>query len=245
MIKPSAPPRAAVKWILIASAGAALGCTPLGSYPPPFPPPPDWSTPLPPGVSSDAPAFRAQVAGLVPGRSHNRPRAATCYRCAVEVTIEALGDTRRINPDTAPAAGTAVARIVNLDSTDTEARFGFRPGIQAVYYLWVDRKPGLLKARWTVLQVPVGAGKVTAGHQKDLRLCHRYTPSYSDADFAEFKSHDPCLVAVNAEKSSLSHASLFSTEQLAAFVERLAALVRGELTAAEGGWISCSDGCCT
>ena len=241
MIEASAPRRAAGKCLMIAFALAALGCTPLPPLPPP---PPDWATPLPPGVSSNPRAFRAQVAGLVPGTPHTRARAATCYRCAVEVSIEALGDTRMINPDTAPATGVAVARIVNLDSTDTEARYGFLPGIQAEYYLWVDRKPGSLKARWTVLQVPTGAGLVTAGHQKDLRRCHRYPPPYSDADFYEFKYHGPCSVAANPERSTINQASLFSTTRLAAFVHRVAALVRGELTAAQGGWISCSDGCC-
>lgn len=242
MIKPSAPPRAAGKWILIVAAVAAFGCTP---YPPPPLPPPDWGTPLPPGVSSDAPTFRAHVATFKPGgNAHKRPRAATCHQCAVEVTIQALGDTRTINPNAAPASGVAVARIENLDPTDTEARYGFRPGNQAVYYLWVDRKPGSLRARWTVLQVPVGAGKVTAGHQKDLRVCHLFRPDSSDADFYEFKHRGGCTVAVSPEKSMISQASLLSSERLSAFVRRVAGLFRREFAAAQGGWISCSDGCC-
>jgi hypothetical protein len=164
--------------------------------------------------------------------------------------IEALGDTRLIDPDNAPATGVAVARIENLDAVDTEAKFGFLPGIQALYYLWVDRLPGSATARWTVLQVPMGAGIVTAGHQQDLKRCHYSKPTdpppVSDADFYEYKYDDhPCDVAVSVEKSSAQQASFLSTEQFAALVGRVAAFLRGEFTAAQGAWISCSGGCCT
>jgi hypothetical protein len=165
------------------------------------------------------------------------------------VKIEPLGDTRLIDPDNAPAAGAAVARIENLDSRDVEAKFGFRPGIQAVYYLWVDRKPRSTKARWTILQVPMGAGIVTAGFQSDLKRCMYYHEGeirISDADFYEYKYDDhKCEVTASAEKSSIYQASLLSTEQFAALVERVAAFIRGKFTAAQGGWISCSGGCCT
>lgn len=255
MITRSAPPRAAAKWMAITSAIIALGCPPPGGFPPPRP---DWSTPLPPGVESDAATFRARV-GTFPrgGYSHTRARAATCSPssydslgsrrslCAVEVAIEALGDTRLINPDNAPATGVAVARIENLDSLDTEAKFGFRPGNQDLYYLWVDRKPGSVKARWTILQVPVGVGFVSAGYQKDLKLCHAYKPVSSDADFLEYKDYGRCTALATADKPSINQASLLSTDRFAAIVGRVAAFLRGELTAAQGGWISCSAGCCT
>jgi hypothetical protein len=259
MITRSAPPRAAAKWIAITAAVVALGCTSSGGFPLP---PPDWSTPLPTGVDSDPNAFRARLDKGYPrsGTSHRRARAATCRPglaasglpralCSVEVMIEPVGDTRLIDPNNAPAAGVAVARIENLDSVDREAKFGFRPGIQAVYYLWVDRKPGSTKARWTVLEVPMGAGIVKAGYQKDLKLCnywHEGEIRVSDADFYEYKYDDhPCEVLASTQKSSVHQASFFSTEQFAALVERVAALLRGELAAAQGGWISCSGGCCT
>lgn len=252
----SAPPRAAAKWIAITSAVAALGCPPPAG----FPPSPDWSTPLPAGVDSDAAAFRGRLDKGFPrgGSFHTRARAAKCRPgrtllrslCAVDVRIEPLGDTRLIDPDSAPASGVAVARIENLDSVDTEARFGFRPGIEAVYYLWVDRKPGSTRARWTIVQVPMGAGIVTAGYQKDLKICMRYHPGdpprVSDADFYEYRYDDhPCEVAVRAEKSRVQEASFLSTQQFSALVGRVAAFLRGELTAAQGGWISCNGGCCT
>jgi hypothetical protein len=258
MITRSAPPRAAAKWIVITSAIVALGCPPPGGFPPP-----DWSTPLPTGVDADAGTFRARVDKGPPrgGTSHRRARAATCRPgsldshgrpralCAVDVMIEPLGNTMLIDPDNAPATGVAVARIENLDSVDTEARFGFRPGIQALYYLWVDRKPGSTKARWTVLQVPMGAGIVTAGYQKDLKLCNYPHPGeirVSDADFYEYKYDDQrCNVAVTAEKSSVHQASFLSTERFAALVSRVGAFIRKDFSAASGGWISCNGGCCT
>lgn len=258
MIKPSAPPRAAAKWIGIASAIVGLGCTPPAGFPPPLP---DWRTPLPPGVESDAGTFRVRVDKTFPlsGNPHTRARAATCRPgsllsprslCAVDVKIEALGDTRLIDPNNAPVTGVPVARIENLDTVDTEAKFGFRPGIQALYYLWVDRQPGSTKARWTVLQVPIVAGGiVTAGHQRELKRCHYWLPGetrLSEADFYEYRHNDhPCDAAVSAEKSSVHEASFLSTGQFVALVGRVAAFLRGEFTAAQGGWISCSGGCCT
>jgi hypothetical protein len=254
MITRSAPPRAAAKWIAIASAIVALGCSPPGGFPSP-----DWSTPLPPGVDSDAVAFRGRLEKGFPrgGSFHTRARAAKCRSertylralCAVDVKIEPLGDTRLIDPNNAPASGVAVARIENLDTVDTEAKFGLRPGIEALYYLWVDRKPGSTRARWTLLQIPMGAGIVTAGYQKDLRLCNRYHEGeirVSDADFYEYKYDDhPCEVAANTERSSVQQASFVSAEQFAALVRRVAAFFRGEFSAAQGGWISCNGGCCT
>jgi len=254
MITRSAPPRAAAKWIAISSAVVALGCPPPGGFPTP-----DWSTPLPTGVDSDAASFRGRLEKGFPrgGTFHTRARAARCRSggtylrvlCVVDVKIEPLGDTRLIKPDSAPAAGVAVARIENLDSVDTEAKFGLRPGTEALYYLWVDRKPGSTRARWTILQVPMGAGIVTAGYQKDLRLCNRYhygETAVSDADFYEYKYDDhPCEVAVSTERSSVQEASFVSAEQIAALVRRVTAFFRGEFSAAQGGWISCSGGCCT
>lgn len=253
----SAPSRAAGKWIELASVIIAVGCAPSGGFPPPVH---DWSTPLPAGVEADAATFRGKL-GLFPlsGSAHVRARAATCKPdarrlrrrvfCAVDVNIEAMGNTLLIDPDNAPDPGVPVARIENLDSLDTEALFGFRPGIQAVYYLWVDRKPHSNKARWTLLEVPMGAGIVVAGYQKDLKRCnhtHEGEIRVSDADFYEYKYGDhPCELDVSLQPSRFREASFLSTEQFALLFRRVAAVFRGELMAAGGEWISCSGGCCT
>lgn len=252
----SAPPRAAAKWIVMASAIVAVGCPPSGGFPPPTH---DWSTPLPSGVDSDAVTFRGKIETITRTHSyHVRSRAATCNPgslssprsfCVVDIRIEPIGDTRLIDPDNAPDPGLAVARIENLDSEDTESLFGFRPGIQALYYLWVDRKPSSTKARWTILEVPMGAGIVKAGYQKDLKHCNHLHAGeiwVSDADFYEYKYGDhPCDADITLERSRFGEASFFSTEQLVSLVGRVADLFRGKLMAAGGGWISCSGGCCT
>jgi hypothetical protein len=258
MITRSAPPRAAAKWIVTTSAIVVLSCTPPGGLPSPFP---DWSTPLPSGVDSSAVAFRARLDKGPPrgSASHRRARAARCRPglgggglprslCSVEVMIEPVGDTRLIDPNNAPVDGVAAARIENLDPADTEAKFGFRPGIQAVYYLWIDRKPGTTQARWTILEVPMGAGIVRAGAHGNLKLCHAYGGSdwVSDADFYEYKHDDhPCTVMASADKSRVHQASLISPERFVSLLGKVAAFLRGELAAAQGGWISCSGGCCT
>jgi hypothetical protein len=248
-----APRHAAARWIVLASAIVAVGCPPSGGYPPPIH---DWSTPLPPGVDSNAATFRGRMGALSrSGTYHVRARAATCnpssHRpppsyCTVDVRIEPIGDTYLINPDYAPDSGVAVARIENLDSEDTETLFGFRPGVQALYYVWVDRKQPSTKARWTILEVPMGAGVVKAGYQKDLTLCHSYKAGVSDADFYEYKHGDlPCGGSASLQGSRFGQASLLSMEQIASLFGRVAALFRGEFTAARGEWISCSGGCCT
>lgn len=259
MITRSAPPRASGKWIVLLCVFVALGCSAPGGYPPPRT---VVTGPLPAGVDSDASAFRARIARYaLSGNPHTRARAATCRPgsldargmartlCSVYVKIEAVGDTRLIDPENAPVDGVPVARIENLDTQDTEAKLGLRPGIQAIYYLWVDRRPGSTKARWTLVETPMGAGIPTPIWQANLNLCHRYHEGdvrVSDADFYEYKYDDhPCDVAVSAERSTVQHAAFLPTEQLAALFGRIATFIRGESTAAEGGWISCSGGCCT
>jgi hypothetical protein len=249
------PPRAAAKWIVLASAIVAVGCPPSGGFPPPSH---DWNTPLPSGVDSDAATFREKLAMFSrSGSPHIRARAATCRPsplrsprsfCAVDVKIEPVGNTLLIDPDNAPDPGVPVARIENQDTLDTEALFGFRPGIQAIYYLWVDRKPHSTKARWTIVEVPMGAGIVVAGYQKDLKLCHRPHQGeirVSDADFYEYKYDDhPCDGDITLERSRFGEASYLPTQQLFSLARRMGDLLRGNLTAAQGEWISCSGGCC-
>ena len=94
----------------------------------------------------------------------------------------------------------------------------------------------------------MGAGIVTAGYQMDLKLCHHWKSGdikISDADFYEYRYHGPCTAVATAGKSGIDQASLLPTERFAAFVERVAAFLRRDFTAAQGGWISCSGGCCT
>jgi len=233
------------KWMAL-SLFALLGCAP-SLYPPP--PSSGWNTPLPTGVTRDAGVFRTQMAAVPVATTYERARPGTCRLCVVIVRIEALGTTV-IDPNNAPAGGAPVARMQNLDPTDTEAFYGLEPNTRYVYYLWVDRKPSSTKARWTVVRVPVGAGEDSAGYQKDLKVCHARPGGYTrgpDADFVEYRPGGPCTaMAMTATPPTNMHvASLIPTESFLRVAARIFAFVRGSALIAGGGWINCSMGCCT
>jgi len=244
MSRYSAASLAVGQWLVVSSLATALACASASTNVPP----PDSDNPLPPGVNSDPAQFRRQISAFAPsGKPHTRARPGACPFCLVSVSIEAVGDTREIKPDSGPATGRPVAHIVNQDSADTEAYYGIQPGIQADYYLWVDRKPHSLRAQWTLLRVPMGAGFVTAGHPRDLVLCHSHAygeVSNSDADFAEYRHPLGCDAIASAEGMNTNQASVLPI-RLSALFARIATIVRGKETAARGGWIECARGCCT
>jgi hypothetical protein len=243
MIRSPATPLAVAKWITLASAVLIFGCvTTSTSYPRQ-----DWDTRLPPGVSSDPRTFRDRVAAMKPtGPLHIRQRDATCGDgCTVNVSIQAIYDTRTIDPGAPPATGVAVAHIRNQDSRNIEAYYGFRPGSQADYYFWVDRKPDADSSRMTVLEVPTRGGTVRAGRQKTLGFCHRHLPGYAgraDADFVEYKG--ACTVVTSAAIARISEASLSPVGLLERMLERIAARLGDTALASQGGWIDCNSGCC-
>jgi hypothetical protein len=228
---------------LICTAGATLvACTRHVLYSTE-----DWRTPLPPGVSSDPATFLSGIPAPTPRDSvHVRVRPGNCPFCIVEVRVQTIGNTHLIDPDNGPSPGMAIARIENLDDTDMEAVFGFRPQSAATYFFWVDRGTSG-KARLTVLQVPRSGGLVTAGHQKLLRLCHpRPTGQLptSDVDFAEYRyKGQPCYR--EATDKSVSEASLSFLGEMTLFRRVVAHLTRLPLMEARGGWIDCNSGCCT
>lgn len=245
MIRSPATPLAVAKWITIASAVLTLGCaTKALIYPEP-----EWNTRLPPGVSSNPKQFLADIATVPKADSvHERARSGNCLYCTVNVRIQTLGETWRINPDTGPAMGLPIARIENLDRRHKEARFGFLPSTEATYFFWVDRNPRSTRARLTVLQVPTSGGVVTAGHQKDLHLCHIRPPGRrpaSDVDFYEYRYDGPCTAGAATLSSGMSEASLLPTTTVGALFSRLAAIIGRGMLFAGGGWIDCNSGCCT
>lgn len=253
MIRLPATSLAVAKWAPIAAVMLALSCTSAQQVSQLFYPEPQWTTPLPPGVSSNPQEFRNSVASmkLRPSDSvHVRARAGTCPFCVVHVRIQAIGETWRIKYDSAPSIGVPVALIRNLDSVHTEARYGFRPDTGAVYYFWIDRRPGSTAARLTVLQVPEHGGSVAAGHQTNLRRCHLRRPGVpvtSDADFLEYKSPcDPSLAEGPARAGGppISKASLFPGAPLVAIASRFAANIGRGMGVSQGGWIDCNSGCC-
>jgi hypothetical protein len=208
--------------------------------------PEDWSTPLPPGVDEDAVTFGHQMAGLAfSGTRHTRWRAGKCNgNCPVHVQITTLSPTRPLSPTMPPGSPRAVAQLRNLHVTHTEAYYGLKPVLRAVYYLWVDDVGG--KTRVTALEVPL-IGKVRAGRQKYLQSCHDYqhdsdSPNFGEADFSEYRPEGPC----NGSKAMIKTAAPARlSASLVTRVMEWARIAPAAVTLrAGGGWIDCNSGCC-
>jgi len=210
----------------------------------------DWDTPLPAGVDSNPSQFMSALPLSNPGDSvHTRARPGRCGApCVVFVKIQTLGNTQEIYPERGPATGRPIARIQNLDSVDTEAVFGFLPVTQAEYFFWVDRDPRSDSSRFTVLWVPRSGGRVRAGFQKKVVLCHRRPAGYpraSNVDFYEYKhGTSECTVSGASIRRPVKEASLVSLRPFLALYARVKGLLRGEMIS-DGAWIDCNSGCCT
>jgi hypothetical protein len=205
--------------------------------------PPDRTNPVPPGVERKGPDFLRQIAPYAPSTNpHDRERGAKCHFCSkIKVHIVALGDTYTIDPAKPPTPGRPVAQLTNLDSKKIEKYYGLLPGVQADYYLWVDANSSG-QARWTLLELSHATDSVYAALPTDLRYCKKYdTTRKTDADFAEYK-HDSCVVRYPDPIAKVSQASLLPSP-LVAVIQNVVAFLAFASTG--GGWISCSNGCCT
>jgi hypothetical protein len=252
MMRWSAVPRGVAVWagILVAVVAYACASQAFSEYPLIYPSG-DWDTRLPPGVDSSPAQFVNTLNASPPGDSvHIRTRPGRCnVPCTVQVKIQTLGNTQEIDTAPAPVMGRPIARIENLDPTDVEGLFGFRPSTQAEYVFWVDSDPGSHHSRLTVLWVPrTGAGRVRAGFQKNLILCHARPAGHygvSDVDFYEYKHGvSPCTVPGAMLRPAAKEASLISLRPFVALYARVRRLLRGE-TISDGAWIDCNSGCCT
>lgn len=212
---------------------------------------PDPKNPLPAGVDSNPAAFRQKLADIKPGAGHTRGRDAKCFLglCKdVQVTIHAVGNTLLIDPDNPPASGVPVARLVNLHTEKKELYYGLKPQSEAEYYLWVDANPKK-KTQWTLLEVPFKGDRVLAAKPKDLKLCHRWTAeeqksAKSEADFAENKHDGNCDYKVAAATLGVHTASTLSVRPVIALIHHVTAIAYLGW-GMQGGWIGCSNGCCT
>jgi hypothetical protein len=247
----SAVPRGVAVWAGIVVAAVVYACASqsLSEYPLLYPPG-DWDTALPSGVDPSPSQFVNTLNASALGDSvHIRTRPGRCVvPCTVQVKIQSLGRTQDIYPDAGPTTGRAVARLENQDPTDAEGLFGFRPSTEAEYVFWVDRDPSLGAARLTVLWVPrTGGGRVRAGFQRNLRLCHPRNGRrmVSDVDFYEYKhgAYDCSIPGVSVRRQ-VKEASLISLRPFMALYARVKGLLFGEMIA-DGAWIDCNSGCCT
>lgn len=232
-------------FVVCSAAATLVACASRGGL---LIPTDDWRTPLPNDVNPDPAAFLASIPAQVPSDSvHVRVRPGNCPHCIVQVRVRTIGNTNLIDPENGPSPGRPIARIDNLDDTDTESVYGFSPSSFATYFFWVDRAASG-KARLTVLQVPTGGGgQVTAGHQQILTLCHKRPAGQvatSDVDFEEYRyDGHKCDARVGDQRISRASISLF--QEIMLVRKGLARLTGLPLMEARGGWIDCNSGCCT
>jgi hypothetical protein len=231
-------------WLAICSLIAVIGCAKNLS-------PPTRENRLPDGLINDTLDFQKKIAPYsVSVPPHVRKRKAKCFLslCSrIDVSIQAMGNTVAIDPNEGPTSGLPVAHLVNLDKKKTERFFGLLPGAKADYYLWVDRKHNSKHAQWTLVQVSHTENSVIAAEPADLNRCHAYTTSMRavpDADFTEYKYDGPCTVPLPREEAKVSQASLFPLPVLGALLVHVATFLDTALRS-DGGWIECSNGCCT
>ncbi len=265
MIRSLARHRTAGKWMLVGSV-MALSCTqpPVVGRTPQLDIraqdvyPEDWKTPLPEGVDPNPDTFRANLTRVsyAQGPSYVRLRAGKdCGGCVISVRITAFGNTRSIDPDRPPHPGRPLAHIKNLDATITEAYYGLKPGADADYFLWIDRRDDRPdSARITLIEVPHRSDlRVHGGRQKNLYVCNGYThgtdpttdPSQG-ADFVEYRHPEGCRYpAPYMAITKSGQASMLSSSAIAKAFARFAELLGIAYLISGGGWIDCNSGCCT
>lgn len=200
-----------------------------------------------PGESTDLNRFRSQLAGFYRGPLHIHTRRALCSGtpgCVAEVTIQAIGRSKDIDPTRGPSPGRIVAQIRNLDREHKTEMDSLRPSSQADYYLYIDSDPAGA-ARWNLLEVPAGpSGTIRRAVQKNVIQCfpvERYPPPYSDVDFARCGEHP--------SPTAYKRAGIFGNGAVATFFSVIASRFRTASPAASaiesGKWYWCPNGCCT
>jgi hypothetical protein len=209
-----------------------------------------WSTQLPAGVVADAESFRARLAAMnaFSGTRYERVRAGKLCNCDVSVAIEAVSPTRPLDPGRPPNPPRVVAHLENLDAQHTEAYYGLKKKSSNMdYYFWIDSQGG--KSRFTVLEVPRGSGRVKAGKQHLLSVCHPYkhgadSTDYGEADFVEYRPQSYCARNVASKTRGLSFSSLPMFAKVTALFHGSVSRPASFAVRSDGGWIDCNSGCC-
>lgn len=233
------------RWFALSSVIVSLGCVTETELAPPNP-----ANHLPKDVEAKGADFRRQIAPYTPTNPHDRDRKAKCDFCSkIKVRIEALGITTDINPLNPPATGRPVAHLVNMDNNKKiEKYYGLLPHEQAEYYLWVDAKSST-QAQWTLLELSHKTDSVYAALPANLNYCHKYPEGTypSEADFANDRAREKkegdCNVPITEATAKVSEASVMFNSGFVAVFRRVLALLT--VAPSGGGWISCSNGCCT
>lgn len=200
------------------------------------------------GERIDLNRFRSQLAGFYRGPLHTHTRRAVCSGprgCVAEVTIQAVGRSKDIDPRMGPNPGRIVGHIRNTDAEHTTEMYSLKPSSQAEYYLYIDRGPGGA-ARWNLVEVPAGpSGAISKVVQDSVKPCNELSgreppPQYSDVDFARCGEHYP---------PGYKAAGIFGNEVLTTFFSSIVSRFRAPSPAAStieaGSWYKCPTGCCT
>jgi len=219
-------------WFVACCALTAIGCSPELE-------PPNATNARIAGLPSDSASYVARVAQFRAAQFQPRKRKAKCFLSLCkrfDVEIAALGTPSQIDPENGPEEPVAVASLHNPDTEKTEKYYGIEPGGR--YELWVGRKSS--SDHRTVWQL-VGLaphGLVVAGELRDLTYCHKPPFTHAlHADFAEYVDGKCTAPKAEVTKAGLS----FSVTTL--FSGLLSAMFGDDRRA--GGWIDCSNGCCT
>lgn len=230
------------KSCLLLSAVVAAGCSSFQLAPPA----PEFA--LPAGISGDSASFEALVAAYPMGRGRVRQRSVDCFLdlCddKIPVLIQPMGVTSDIDPASGPATPTFVAHLVNEDAHKKERYYKLRSGSD--YYLVVSRNSVNGRAVWTLLEFSRSSGHVLAGQTRDLNYCHQYASpaGATDADFAEYRPEGACDVPIPEFAGAIKKASLSPFEGTLAIARQVVNAVLA-VARSDGGWIYCSNGCCT
>jgi hypothetical protein len=191
-------------------------------------------------------AFRNQFKQYSMGELHDRTRRAICTDrsittgCEVRVTIQAIGLSRDIHPDTAPRPGRVIGQIRNLDPRDITELDSLKPSSQADYFIYVDAAPNG-RARWNLLEVPTAhEGVIRRIVQAEVTHCNE-RPGFgwgrSDVDFARCGDHS---------LQKMTKAEMFTGDGMIRLFSALASrLFPGVASAQPGKWYGCPGGCCT
>lgn len=228
--------------VLAVSAAVSSGCARGLSAP-------LASSPAPPGFPTDTTQYNALLAQYpLSGPAHVRKRCAKGLFCSkIDVSIQARGTTSSISPENGPASPVPVAHLVNLDKSKIERYYKLLPGDGVDYNLWVNRKPASNHVEWRI----VGRDKITNefvyGEATDLTYCHKYplVEGATDADFADdvINRLGPCTEPPGTTHLSIKQSSLGLT-QLFSWLHIVQEWVL-TYSRTGGGWIECSNGCCT
>lgn len=195
------------------------------------------------GTKTNLDSLRAYLDTFYHGALHPHELDAICADkastggCTARVTIQAIGLSKDIKPDSGPRRGRVIGEIKNLDPRNRTQLDSLLPSSRATYYVYLDRAASG-HARWNLLEVPATpTGTIRKIAQHEVRGCGErpgYGWRHSDVDYSNCGDH---------ALTDMVSASLLTATGLVRFAMRLDKYLRAiSLPAIK--WYGCSGGCC-